>query len=57
MSEIQDAVHHSIGSDLVSFERSFAKLFKENIIDMNEIEKNVEKDSFNLITNLIGGGY
>lgn len=57
ISEIQDAIHHSVGTDLISFERSFTKLFKDNIIDMETIEQNVEEDSFRLITNLIGGGY
>lgn len=57
VSEIQDAVHHSRTSDNISFERSFAKLYKENKIDMESIRKNVETDSMNLITNLIGGGY
>lgn len=57
ISEIQDAIHHSRGTDLISFERSFTKLYKENIIDIETIEQNVEEDSFRLITNLIGGGY
>lgn len=57
ISEIQDAIHHSIDNELVSFERSFTKLYQENIIDMKVIEENVERNSFNLITNLIGGGY
>lgn len=57
VSEIQDAVHHSRTSDNISFERSFAKLYRENKIDLESIRKNVETDSMNLITNLIGGGY
>ncbi len=57
ISEIQDAIHHSNGSNLVSFERSFTKLYKEHIIDLETIEQSVEPDSFKLITNLIGGGY
>lgn len=57
VSEIQDAIHHSSNSDLISFERSFTKLFKDNIIDISAIEENVEQNSFNMITNLIGGGY
>lgn len=57
VSEIQDAIHHSVSSDLISFERSFTKLFKDNIIDITAIEQNVEQNSFNMITNLIGGGY
>ena len=57
ISEIQDAIHHSQSEELISFERAFTKLYKENIIDMNTIEENVERDSLNIITNLIGGGY
>jgi len=57
ISEIQDAIHHSLSGDSISFERSFTNLFKENIINMNVIENTVDKDSLNLITNLIGGGY
>ena len=57
ISEIQDAIHHSNTKGTISFERSFAKLYNNNIIDMVAIENSVEEDSLNLITNLIGGGY
>lgn len=57
VSEIQDAIHHSRTNDSISFERAFTKLYKEGKIDIEEIRKSVEPDSFNLITNLIGGGY
>ena len=57
VSEIQDAIHHSSGRGMISFERSFTKLYNNNIIDMTAIKNNVEENSLNLITNLIGGGY
>ncbi len=57
ISEIQDAIHHSHVKGTVSFERSFTKLYNDNIIDMTAIRNNVEESSYNLITNLIGGGY
>ncbi len=57
VSEIQDAIHHSRTNDNVSFERAFTKLYKEGKIDIEEIRKSVEPDSFNLITNMIGGVY
>lgn len=57
ISEIQDAIHHSNNNGTVSFERSFAKLYRNNIIDIEAIQNNVEEDSFNIIANLIGGGY
>lgn len=57
VSEIQDAIHHSIDRNTVSFERSFTNLYNNNIIDMEAIRNNVEENSMNLITNLIGGGY
>lgn len=57
VSEIKDAIHHSRENETISFERSFTKLYNSNIIDMDAIKRNVEQDSLNLITNLIGGGY
>ena len=57
VSEIQDAIHHSNARGMLSFERSFTNLYKRNIIDMAAIRNNVEENSLNLITNLIGGGF
>jgi len=57
ISEIQDAIHHSNINESISFERSFTKLYKENLIDINAIKNNVEENSLNIINNLIGGGY
>lgn len=57
VSEIQDAIHHSNAKGMISFERSFANLYNNNIIDMTAIKNNVEENSLALITNLIGGGY
>ena len=57
VSDIQDTIHHSIGGGMISFERSFVKLYNENLIDMTAISNNVDESSLNIITNLIGGGY
>ena len=57
VSEIQDAIHHSHVRGTISFEKSFADLYNNNIIDMDAIKNNVEENSLSLITNLIGGGY
>lgn len=57
VSEIQDAIHHSNVKGTISFERSFANLYSKRLIDMSAIKENVEENSLNLITNLIGGGY
>lgn len=57
ISEIKDAIHHSNGYGTISFEKSFTNLYNNNIIDLQEIRNTVEESSFNLINNLIGGGY
>lgn len=57
VSEIQDAIHHSGIPGTISFERSFTKLYNDNIIDMSAIKNNVEENSLSLINSLIGGGY
>ncbi len=57
VSEIQDAIHHSNVSGTISFERAFANLYNDNIIDMKAIKNNVDQNSLRLINNLIGGGY
>lgn len=55
ISEINDAVHHSNNEGTISFEKSFVNLYNNNIIDMKTIKDNVERNSLNLITNMIGG--
>ena len=57
VSDIQDAIHHSSGIGMISFERSFENLYKDNVIDMAAIRRNVEESSYNMITKLIGGEY
>lgn len=57
VSEIQDAIHHSQLKGMISFERSFADMFNRNVVDIATIKNNVEDYSFNIITNLIKGGY
>lgn len=57
ISEIQDAIHHTVDENSLSFERAFTKLYNDNIIDLKAIEQNVDRNTFNLINKLIGGGY
>lgn len=57
VSEIQDAIHHAKDKGTISFERAFTNLYNDNIIDLDTIKQNVEEGNFNLINNLIGGGY
>ena len=56
VSEIQDAIHHSKTSDNVSFERSFVKLYNQNLIGMDTIRRNVEESGMNIIESMLGGG-
>ena len=55
ISEINDAIHHSNNDGTISFERSFVNLYNNNMIDMKTIKDNVEQNSLNLITHMIGG--
>ena len=55
ISEIQDAIHHSTEEGTISFERSFAGLYKDNVINEEAIENNVEQSSLKLISNMLGG--
>lgn len=56
ISEIKDAIHLGNDSSTISFERSFVKLYNKGVIDIGEIKRNVELESFNLIDKMIGGG-
>lgn len=55
ISEIQDAINVKSEKGTVSFERSFAKLYKDGIITLDSIRENVEDDQYEYIIKLIGG--
>ena len=55
MSEIQDAINMKVENGAISFERSFAKLYNDGIITMDEIKNSVEDSQYEYILKLIGG--
>jgi len=55
ISEIQDAINLKGDKDTISFERSFAKLYKEGKITLDSIENSVEESQYEYIMKLIGG--
>lgn len=55
VSEIQDAINLKGDKDTISFERSFAKLYKEGKIKLESIENSVEESQYEYIMKLIGG--
>jgi len=56
ISELKDAIHLGKDRGMISFEKSFTNLIKENIISLNGVRKYVEHESYNLILNMLGGG-
>lgn len=55
ISEIQDAIDIKSEKGMISFERSFANLYKSGIISLESIRENVEDDGYEYIVKLIGG--
>lgn len=55
MSDIQDAIHIGGEDNMVTFEKSFANLYKQGIIDINIIEQNTEPESIKMIKKILGG--
>lgn len=55
ISEIQDAIDMKSEKGMISFERSFANLYKEGIITLESIKENVEDNQYDYIIKLIGG--
>jgi len=55
VSEIQDAIDINNNNGTISFERSFAKLYKEGILTLDSIKENVEEKQYEYIMKLIGG--
>lgn len=56
ISELKDAIHMGKEDGMISFEKAFTKLIRNNIISMENVKKYVEKDSFKLIQDMVGGG-
>lgn len=55
ISEIQDAIDVKNDQGMISFERSFAKLYSEGVITLESIKENVEEGQYEYIMRLIGG--
>ena len=55
ISEIQDTIDRKSGEGMISFERSFARLYDEGKINLNNIKENVEDKQYEYILRLIGG--
>ena len=55
VSEIQDAIDVKNETGMISFERSFAKLYKEGILTLDSIKENVEEGQYRYIMKLVGG--
>lgn len=55
ISELKDAIHWGRENGMISFEKSFTNLIKDNIISLDSVKKHVERDSFKLIQNMMGG--
>ena len=55
ISEIQDAINIKNDKGTISFERSFAKLYKDGIITLDSIKNSVEDSQYEYIMKLIGG--
>lgn len=55
VSEIQDAIDIKNNTGMISFERSFVKLYNEGVITLDCIKENVEENQYNYVMKLIGG--
>lgn len=55
ISEIQDAIDIKSENEMVSFERSFAKLYKDGVVTLDSIRESVEDSQYEYIIRLIGG--
>lgn len=55
ISEIKDAIDIKSENGMISFERSFARLYKEGIFTLDSIKENVEEAQYKYIMKLIGG--
>ena len=55
ISEIQDAIDRKSENGMISFERSFAKLYDEGKLTLPNIKENVEDKQYEYILKLIGG--
>ena len=55
MSEIQDALNVKSENGTISFEKSFAKLYKEDVLSLESIRENVESNQYEYVMKFIGG--
>ncbi len=55
ISEIQDAIDRKSEKGMISFERSFAKLYEDGQITLESIRENVEDEQYQYILKLLGG--
>jgi len=55
ISEIQDAIDRKSEKGMVSFERSFAKMYNDGVISLQSIKENVEEKQYEYIMKLVGG--
>lgn len=55
VSEIQDAIDVKNDQGMISFERSFVKLYTDGVLTLDSIRENVEDDQYDYIMRLIGG--
>jgi len=55
ISEIQDAINIKSERGTISFEKSFARLYREGMITLESIRNNVEDNQYEYIMKLIGG--
>ena len=55
ISEIQDAIDIKNENGMISFERSFARLYSDDVLTVESIRENVEQKQFEYIMKLVGG--
>ncbi len=55
ISEIQDAIDIKNENGMISFERSFARLYRDDVLSVESIRENVEQKQFEYIMKLVGG--
>lgn len=55
ISEIEDAIDRKSEKGMISFERSFTKLYQDGLITLDNIRENVEEKQYEYIMKLIGG--
>lgn len=54
ISEIKDAIHRGKDLGMQSYEKAFVNLLNKRIVDLEQVKRYVESDSYNLILNMMG---